>query len=265
MGFTLDQNMEGILFKVLSTVMIAIIGLLAIKVVTVILRKTLSKGKLATLSTFFVNATKLVLIVALIIMILNNLGVATSSLLTIVGAGAAAIALGLRDSLANVAGGIIILLTNPFKKGDEIEIRGSVTASGIVDEIDILMSKLHTWDNKIISVPNGTITTSILFNYTTAGLRRLDEKFSVGYDEDIDKVRAVLESVIAQEPYFTSEPVPIIGIAEHGDSAIVFDCKAWCKAEDYYKARYKLKEAVKKEFDKHNIEIPYIQIDIHNR
>ncbi len=266
MYFDFSKHSEEIISTVLSTFLIIAFGILTIKIAVAIEKKALKRGKLdKALHTFIVNGTKIILLAALLIMLLQNLGISTSSLIAILGAGGAAIALALKDSLANVAGGILILINKPFGRGDEIEIKGSANTFGVVDEIDLLVTKLHTWDNKKVSVPNGMINTSVLLNYTASGLRRVDEKFSCAYGSDIDKVKEILRKAVSEDPIFVKEPAPIVGLSAQGRSALVFDCKVWTKTETFYEAGYRLKENVKKAFDRENISIPYTQIDIHTK
>lgn len=240
---------------------IFLIGLLAIKLVLHFERKILEKSKLdESVYRFILRGTKFALWTVLIIAILSKLGMETTSLITVLGAGGAAIALALKDSLGNVAGGIIILINKPFVKGDTIELAG---VTGIVDSIDLLTTQLHTFDNKVVTVPNGTITTEIMINYSREELRRVDCQFSISYDADLIKAKELLYNVALSCEDILSEMETVIGVAEQGDSGILLDLKVWCSTEAYFDVKYYLEENVKLAFDEAGIDIPYQTMDVH--
>lgn len=240
---------------------IFLIGLLAIKLVLHFERKILEKSKLdESVYRFILRGTKFALWTVLVIAILSKLGMETTSLITVLGAGGAAIALALKDSLGNVAGGIIILINKPFIKGDTIELAG---VTGIVDSIDLLTTQLHTFDNKVVTVPNGTITTEIMINYSREELRRVDCQFSISYDADLIKAKELLYNVALSCEDILSEMETVIGVAEQGDSGILLDLKVWCSTEAYFDVKYYLEENVKLAFDEAGIDIPYQTMDVH--
>lgn len=238
-----------------------IAGWIVIRIILRIEKKALEKTRLdEALYLFIQKSTKVILWIVLIVALLPRVGIDTKSILAILGAGGAAIALALKDSLGNVAGGIIILINKPFSKGDTIEINGT---SGIVDSIDLLTTQLHTFDNKVVTIPNGTITTSILINYSREESRRVDCVFGISYDSDISRAKEILARVSADCPQAYGEPEPVIGVSSHGDNAVLLDLKVWCSTSDYFVVKYFLEEKVKLAFDEAGIEIPYPQIDIH--
>lgn len=240
---------------------IFLIGLIAIKLVLHFERKILEKSKLdESVYRFILRGTKFALWTVLIIAILSKLGMETTSLITVLGAGGAAVALALKDSLGNVAGGIIILINKPFIKGDTIELAG---VTGIVDSIDLLTTQLHTFDNKVVTVPNGTITTEIMINYSREELRRVDCQFSISYDADLIKAKELLYNVALSCEDILSEMETVIGVAEQGDSGILLDLKVWCSTEAYFDVKYYLEENVKLAFDEAGIDIPYQTMDVH--
>ncbi len=266
MSADLSERAGVLLIRLGEAAVIIAVGFILIKIVVHIERKALERSPVdKSVFTFVKNATKVVLWIALFLMILQTLGVSTASLITILGASGAAVALALQGSLSNVAGGIITIIKQPFKAGDEIEIKGTVCISGIVDAVYLMNTELHTWDNKTVSVPNGLLTSSVLLHYTRSGLRRVDKTFSVAYGSDIDRVKDILKGVISEDPIFVKPPEPVIGVRGHGSSALLFDCKAWTRTGDFYNAGYRMEEDVKKAFDEAGVEIPYHQIDIHSR
>ena len=246
-----------------KVVAMLLIGMIIIKLVLRFERKILEKSTLdESVYLFILRATKIALWIVLIVAILPVFGIPATSLITVLGAGGAAIALALKDSLGNVAGGILILINQPFIKGDTIELGG---VSGVVDQIDLMSTQLHTFDNKIVTVPNGTITTSVLINYSREEVRRVDCNFSISYDADIFRAKEILHNVaLCNEQIISEEERPwVIGVAEQGDSGILLDLKVWCSTPDYFDVKYYLEENVKIAFDEVGIDIPYNTMNVH--
>ena len=240
-----------------------IVGWVVITILIKLLRKILVKSNIdKSLHAFITNGIRVIFLIVLAIIILQELGLNTSSLLTVLGAGGAAIALALKDSLGNVAGGFLILINKPFKCGDLIAVNGSVDATGIVDEIDLMYTKMHTGDNKIVTVPNGVMSASVLTNYTESGIRRVDKVYKLAKDTDISKAKEVLMAVAKSNPLVLSTPEPIIGVSSIDAYAISIDLKLWCNHDDYYVLAYKIEEAATEALRAADIELAYRNIDI---
>lgn len=246
--------------NLLMAVVVFAVGMVLIKLALKITEKALGKTKLdKSVHKFVITATKYTLYIILAVVILTSLKVPTAPLVTVLGACGAAVALALKDSLGNIASGIIILANKPFIRGDVIEVTG---ITGIVQSIDLLVTTLKTYDNKVITIPNGTITASVLVNYSREEKRRVDLTFTISYDSDIAKAKDVLLAVAESNSDIFADPAPVIGVAEHQDSAILLDLKVWCENSRYYDVRYYLEEQVKLAFDEANITIPYPQMDV---
>lgn len=257
----LSEKTIDTLEKVGGAAVTLFIGWIAISILLRIEKKALERSKLdEALHLFILKGTKAILWVLLAIMVVSKLGVSTASFVAVLGAAGAAIALALKDSLGNIAGGIIILINKPFSRGDTIEIN---EVTGIVDSIDLLTTQLHTFDNKVVSIPNGTITTSILINYSREETRRVDCVFGISYESDVLKAKEILWNVASCNPEILTEPAPLIGVASHGDHAVLLDLKVWCSTESLFDVKYFLEENVKLAFDEAGIGIPYPQMDIH--
>jgi len=179
---------------------------------------------------------------------------------TVIGACGAAVALALKDSLGNVAGGILILVNKPFGKGDFIDIAGT---TGVVDKIDLLVTILKTPDNKVVSVPNGNISTSVLTNYSREELRRVDCVFGIGYEASIGKARETIANVADSCPLILKDPGKQIIVNSQGDSSVNMESRVWCKSSDYWDVKFFMEENLKIAFDEANITIPYPQMDVH--
>jgi small conductance mechanosensitive channel len=190
---------------------------------------------------------------------LSYAGIPVSAFLAALGAAGVAVALALKDSLGNFAGGILIILSKPFKKGDYIE---DYQTAGQVERIDLLYTTLLTFDNKVITIPNGKLANSTIVNYTRSETRRVDCTFSVSYQDDIEKVKNVLQAVVESNPSIFAEPAPIIGVSGQGDWSIDIDLKVWCNTQDFWDVKYYLLEQVKLAFDESDITIPFPQMEI---
>ncbi len=257
----LNQKMLSLLEYGLHALIVLVVGLVVVKVILKIMEQTLKKTALdGAVHTFVLSATRIVLYIVLVVVLLGTLNVPTTPLVTVLGAGGAAIALALKDSLGNIAGGLLLLVNQPFKKGDEIDIAGNY---GEVDGIDLFVTTLRTYDNKVITIPNGTINTSVIVNYTRRERRRVDCKFGISYDSDLALAKSVLLRVAESNPDIYRDPAPFIGVASHGDSAVILDLRVWCATENYYSVKYALTEQVKLAFDEADISIPYPQMDVH--
>lgn len=257
----MSQKNIDILIEIGTALAVVFLGWIAIRVILRIERKALERSHLdEALYLFILKSSRIILWIVLIVSVLPMIGVSPASLVAVLGAGGAAIALALKDSLGNVAGGIIILMNKPFNKGDTIEVGDTI---GVVDAIDLLTTRLHTFDNKVVTIPNGTITTSVLTNYSRETMRRVDCTFGISYQADIGKAKEILLSIAESCPKAYKEPEFVIGVASHGDNAILMDLKVWCSTEDYFDVKYYLEEQVKIAFDQAGIEIPYPQVDVH--
>lgn len=258
-----EKTMEKLLEyggNLLMAVVVFAVGMVLIKLALKITQKALEKTRLdKSVHKFVMTATRYTLYIILAVVILTSLKVPTAPLVTVLGACGAAVALALKDSLGNIASGIIILANKPFIRGDVIEVTG---ITGIVQSIDLLVTTLKTYDNKVITIPNGTITASVLVNYSREEKRRVDLTFTISYDSDIAKAKDVLLAVAESNSDIFADPAPVIGVAEHQDSAILLDLKVWCENSRYYDVRYYLEEQVKLAFDEANITMPYPQMDV---
>nr|WP_241422425.1 mechanosensitive ion channel domain-containing protein [Candidatus Contubernalis alkalaceticus] len=213
-----------------------------------------------SLQPFLVSVSKTVLQILLVISVASMLGAEMTSFIAVLGAASFAVGLALQGNLANFAGGVLILLLKPFKVGDYIE---AVGYSGTVKEIQIFYTILDTPDNKRIIIPNSNLSNNGTTNYSINPTRRVDFTFGVGYQNDISKVRSILQKIAEEHPMVFDDPPPQIVLGEHGDSAIVIYFRVWCNKEDYWTIYFEVLEKAKLEFDREGINIPYPQMDVH--
>ncbi|MDD6155310.1 MAG: mechanosensitive ion channel [Eubacteriales bacterium] len=259
-GFLAKLDGEVILEKSLTALIILIVGYIFIRLVIMLERRAMKRSPIDPVNYVLVTrSTRIVLWLILVVSILPVLGISTAPIIAAMGTAGVAISLALRDSLSNVASGIIMVFTKPFTKGDVIQIDG---ITGVVDFIDILSTKLHTFDNNVVIVPNKQITNSILTNITKLDVHRVDLTFGISYDSDIDKAKSILREIIHDNEVFLEEPEPVIGVNELGDSAVMIACYVWCKTESRFNAAYFFREEAKKKFEEAGISIPFTTLDV---
>ena len=215
-----------------------------------------------TLRDFLANVLYGVLIVLVIVTALTQLGVETTAAAAVLGGAALAIGLSLQSQLSSLAAGVILILFRPFKKGDFVEIGG---AKGFVEEIKIVHTRLRATDNRELTVPNSSITTQTITNYTARGLRRVEFLLGIGYDADLRKAKHVLLETLIADARVLKQPVPTVEIQTLAGSSVDLDVWAWVKTDDYADARPALLEAIKLRLDAEGITIPYPQMDVHLR
>lgn len=214
----------------------------------------------AGVRTFLSSGAVVLIYTLLFITVAMMLGVPATSFITALASCGVAIGLALQGSLSNVAGGLMLLIFKPFKVGDYIE---TPDTAGTVSDITVVYTILRTPDNKVITVPNGTLSNSVVQNYSAVEQRRVDLTFTVDYAHDVEAVKALLNTVVTAHDNVLADPAPFARLSEHGDRALIFTVRAWCKTDDYWTVRFDLIEQVKAAFDEAGIVIPYPQMDVH--
>lgn len=266
MNKVMEKTIEGLIAfggKLIVAILILVIGFKVTKFLVGQIRKGRGFNKLEKSSqTFIASILTIVLKSLIIISAITHIGVPMTSVIAVIGSAGLALGLALQGGLSNIAGGVMIMLFKPFKVGDYIE---TESETGTVKEINIFHTILHTVDERVVILPNGTLSNSVVVNYSSIPERKLDLKFSVSYDSDIDKVKNVLYSVALGSNYLVKskkEKIYIV-LSEQAESALVFTFRMPVKTQDYWNARYSILEEVKKAFDKEKISIPYPQLDVH--
>ena len=187
------------------------------------------------------------------------IGIPTTSFVAIIGAMSFAIGLSLQGSFQNFAGGVLIIILRPFRIDDLIDVNNNL---GKVNSIGIFYTKLMTLDNKLIVVPNSMIINNTLTNYSNNDTRRIEVTVGVAYGTDVDYVKEIIREIVQSNEMLLAEPEPIIGLADFASSSITFDIKVYVKTTDFLLARYRLREDIKKVFNKKNIEFPFPHMDV---
>ncbi|MFC1829181.1 mechanosensitive ion channel family protein [Thermodesulfobacteriota bacterium] len=247
--------------KFIAAVLIIIIGKWLSRKISNLIVKLLEKNKVdATLIGFSKSITYYTLLIVVLIAAAGQLGINTTSLLTIVGAAGLAVGLALKDSLSNFASGAMLILFRPFNVGDFVDAGG---VAGTVERITIFNTIFKTPDNKKVIAPNSSITGSVITNNTANPTRRVDMVAGIGYDDDIAKTKEVLLDLVKADPRILSDPAPKVALSELADSSVNFVVRPWVKTEDYWDVYFDLTEQIKIAFDKEGISIPYPQQDVH--
>jgi len=242
-------------FKVIAAILILIIGGWLIKKVVKISQNLMDKkGIDITLQRFLGDLISWTLKILVFITAISQVGVETTSFIAIIGAAGLAVGLALQGSLANFAGGALIIIFKPFKVGDLIEAQGEI---GVVKEIQIFVTKIISPGNKLVMIPNGTLSNGNIKNYTELGLLRVDLTFGVSYDADIKKTKEVLMKVLTDNKKVLKDPAPSVNVSELADSSVNFTVRPWTIPADYWDVYFSTVEATKNALDAAGIEIPY--------
>ncbi|MCD4697416.1 MAG: mechanosensitive ion channel [Bacteroidales bacterium] len=266
------ENFEGIIttlwdlaikygLMLLLALVTLVIGLWIIKVIIKAIGRNMEKRDVdPTLRQFLGALLGMILKILLIISVISMIGIEMTSFVAILAAAGFAIGMALSGTLQNFAGGAMLVIFKPFKAGDFIEAQGY---TGTVKEIQIFNTILKTPDNKTIIIPNGGLSTGSITNFSTEPTRRVDFTFGIGYNDDIDKSKAVIEGLIKADGRIFKDPAPFIAVSELADSSVNFVVRVWANSGDYWGIFFDLTEKVKKSFDKEGISIPFPQTDVH--
>ena len=238
-----------------------IVGMWIINRLVNVLGRTLeSQNVEVTLARFLRSLASVGLKVLLLISVAGMVGIETTSFIAVLGAAGLAVGLALQGSLANFAGGVLVLLFRPFRVGQVINAQGEL---GTVHEIGILNTVLKTFDNKTVIIPNGILANGTITNMSVEDTRRVDWVFGVGYDDDIKQVRDILQGLLNAETRIKDDPGTTVALNEFGDSSVNFVVRAWVDAGDLWPVFWDMNEKVKLAFDEAGISIPYPQTDVH--
>jgi len=247
--------------KILMALVIFIIGKWIVKKLANVVEKLMQKNEVdPAIRNFAGSIIYYALLVFVCIAALGQLGIQTASFVAIVGAAGLAVGLALQGSLSNFAAGVLLLIFRPFKVGDFVEIAGT---SGVIQSIQIFTTELNTPDNKKVIVPNGGVISGNIVNYSANDTRRVDLVFGIGYSDDIDSARKVIEGILKADKRVLEIPEATVAVVELADSSVNFVCRPWVNTADYWGVYFDLTEAVKKAFDSNGISIPFPQQDVH--
>lgn len=268
LGESVDQGVKSLLGggweKALMTILFALVILAVCLIVKRIILKILDRGLdkshvERSFHAFIRSGLNIVLWFITIMIVAESLGIKATSLLALVSIAGLAVSLSVQDTLANLAGGLTILSTQPFKVGDYVEIG---TTAGKVQEIGMVYTKLTTLDNRRIVVPNSIVSDAQVTNYTTEPIRRVDLTVSTSYDAPVEKVKAAVQAVAADHEKVLLDPAPFVRLNAYGDSSLDYAVRVWCENADYWDVYHDMLEGIKAAFDREGISIPYPQVEV---
>lgn len=245
----------------IPALIVLVIGLIGIKFVMRWVIKVLEKSKIEkSLHTFIKSAIKFILGFVVLVIILGMLGIPVTTLVATLSVAGLAVSLAVQGSLTNLAGGVSILATKPFKVGDFIE---ACEMSGTVKEIGLFYTALDTSDKRLVYIPNGKISDDTVINYNVESERKLTLKFRASYEDDIDKVKKALKEAVDSDKRILKKPEALINVSAYLDSSIEYIVAVWVKRTDYWDVNWYLLEEVKHSFDRNGVKMSYNHINVH--
>lgn len=263
---TLQSWLPGLLGfggRLLIAVLILVIGSRVIRMIRKFLKKTFERMEMdLSVSKYLLAVADTALYTLVIFIAADKIGIPSASIIALLGSAGLAIGLALQGSLANVAGGILILLMRPFSVGDYITCK---EAEGTVNSIGLVYTTLLTVENKMVTIPNGIISNITVVNTTAQEKRRLNLELSVSYRSDLKQVKAVLRRIFEEHPKILKDEEILIFVSELAQDAVIVVARGWTWKDDYWNTRWDLLETIKETFDAEGIEIPFSQMDIHVR
>lgn len=247
--------------RIVTAVIVFLIGRIIIGLLNKLFRKILIKRNVElSIRTFLGSMVNILLTVLLIISVVGALGVETTSFAALLASAGVAIGMALSGNLQNFAGGLMVLLFKPYKVGDVIEAQ---SVSGTVKEIQIFHTILITFDNKVIYVPNGALSSGVITNYSNQATRRVDWVFGIEYGEDYERVKSVIERLASRDERILTEPLPFIALHALADSSVNVTLRAWVKSEDYWGVYFDMNQKVYETFNSEGISFPFPQLTVH--
>lgn len=247
--------------KVVHVLLLILVGVVVIRVVLKLLDRVLARSKsLKSLSRYIHSVAKISMAFILVLMVAEDVGIHTTSLVAMLSVAGLAVSLALQNTLSNVAGGIMLLVTTPFQVGDYVEADG---ISGTVHAIDLSYTAILTIDGKEIFVPNSQLSGTKIINYTILGRRRVDLNFAASYDAPTATVKQAIGEVLEDIPQIIAEPAPEIHLSDYQASSIQYVVRAWTAAADYWTVYYAIQEGVREAFDRHGVEMTYDHLNVH--
>lgn len=249
----------GSILRILLTV---VVGLILMKIVMGIVDRSLSKSgsNNVALGKYLRSVIKVVLWILLALSVAGSVGIDVTSLIALFSVAGLAVSLALQNTLSNLAGGVMLLVTKPFEVGDFVETNG---VNGTVEAISLAYTKLATGDNKSVFIPNAEISSAKIINYTRLGTRRVDLTFTASYDAPTATVRKAINETLAQFPQIMAEPAPVIFLSNYGASSIEYIVRVWTSSADYWDVYFGVMEGVRESFARNGVEMTYDHLNVH--
>ena len=243
------------------TLLVFVIGYVVMKMVLKTIDRIIShNNSLNTISRYLHSCLSVIFWIILVLVTLGSLGMDMTSIIALMSVAGLAVSLALQNTLSNLAGGIMIMVSKPFSIGDYVDVD---SVSGTVSMVGLVYSTLVTAENKEIYIPNSQVSSAKITNYTRLGKRRFELTFITSYDTPTERAKAALQDVVNQFPEILQDPAPVIWLSEYASSSINYIVRAWTTTEDYWNVYYRFLEAVRPAFEKHQVEMPYNHLNVH--
>jgi len=257
---TLGQITLAVIKVVIALVLLVILFAIINKVCKSIYKHLQKKHADETLARVGTSTARIVLKILVLVCLVGFVGIETASISGLIAGLGVGLSMALQGTLSNFAGGVIIIVMRPFRIGDYIVTNGH---EGTVEDIKLFYTTLVTVDNRVVSVPNGTLANNVIVNNSAKDTRRVDLVVQVAYGSDVDKVKEIITEVCAQNELVFKDPAPFIELSNMNESSLDFTVRTWCNRPDYWTVNFGLLDNVKKALDANGIEIPFKQIDVH--
>ncbi len=249
------------LWSLLRVGVMVLIGWLVIRVLMRMVDRLLDRSRsLSAIKVYIRSTVRIFLWFLLVLMLAGTLGIETTSIIAMLSVVGLAVSLALQNTLANLAGGLVLLVAKPFVVGDYVEADG---VSGTIAAVDLAYTTFITPDNKEIFVPNSQLSAAKIINYNTLGRRRMDLKLTASYDAPTAQVRSAIQEVLEAVPGILSDPAPAVYVSEYQSSSIEYLARLWTAASDYWDVYYALLEGVRESFERHGVEMTYDHLNVH--
>ncbi len=251
----------GIAWKILSCLIVLIIGNIVIKFLCKHIEKSKANNKISDDARGYIHALiRGVMYVIMVVIIVSIIGIPMASVIAVLASAGAAVALALQGTLSNFAAGIMLLIFKPIHVGNYIEAAGT---AGTVTDLGLFSTTLTTPDNKVVFVPNGQIIGGVITNYSLKDIRRVDVTFGVAYGTDAEQVKEIVHTLVAGNEKILKDPAPFIRMTEMADSSLNFTIRAWANSADYWDVKFDLNEGIVAALAQNKVEIPFPQVDVH--
>ena len=246
---------------VIKVSLIMLVGVLLIQLLTRMMDRMLERSKsLHAIKKVIHTAVSAILWILLALTLVGALNVDVTPIIAVLSVAGLAVSLALQNTMSNLAGGLLLLVTKPFNIGDYVEVDG---VAGTISNVNMAYTTFITPENKQIFVPNSQMAATKIINYTALGKRRIDLKFTASYDAPVVRVRAAIEEAIATLPVVLDDPAPVVYVSEYQESSIEYLALLWVPSGDYLTTRYAMIEAVRKSFNHYGVEMTYNHLNVH--
>lgn len=238
-----------------------VVGIVIIRILMQLVDRALARSSsLGGVKKYIRSILKIILWAILVLIVAGSLGIEVTSLIALFSVAGLAVSLAMQNTLSNLAGGILILITKPFEPGNYVSIDGT---EGTVLSTSLAYTALTTIDNKEIFIPNSQIASAKITNFNRLGKRRIDMTFTASYDAPTETVKTAIGEVVSGIPQIMSDPAPVVYLTDYGNSSISYQVRVWCTSDDYWTVYFGLKEGVRPAFKRHNVEMTYDHLNVH--